>query len=264
MVTRLFYYNQNDYDYLDYNKPDGSKATIASGGCGVVSACIAINTLAQKTVYTVKQMRNLAKSSGARGYDGTDEKTLLNAICKAHPEFSFKMTCSENELVAHLEKGGTAVCNQGNDYNVFSTGGHFVCAWRMVGDNIDVADPSMYIGKYDKSPRPERIVKKTDTGCIVTPAKMGLATQDRNPAYFLITYKGAKKDVKYFTANATILNNTNVYADNNMNVKVGSVSKNTRVAVLKKGKTFCVIQYNLDIGGYKVGLIKMSNIKIDK
>lgn len=258
MAIKLYYYNQNDYDNLSYNKPDGTKATIASGGCGVVAACIAVNTLAQKTVFTVKQMRDLAVSSGARGYDGTDETTLLKAICKKNSAFSYKTTNSTDLLVKHLKNGGTAICNQGNEYNVFSTAGHFVCAWRMYGSNIDVADPSMYSGKYDKSPRPGRIVKKTDTGCIVTPSEMKKATQDRNPAYFLISYKKPA----YFTPNATVKSNSNVYADNKLTLKVGSVTKGERIRVCKKGKLLAIIQYNIT-GGYKAGLIKLSSLKLD-
>lgn len=261
---KLYYYNQNDYDNYQYNKPDGSTATIASGGCGVVSAVIAINTLAQRKVFTVPQMRDLAQSSGARGYDGTDEKTLLQAVCKKYPDFSFTTTTDVNKLVNHLKKGGTAVCNQGNAYNVFSTGGHFVCAWRMVGGNIDVADPSMYSGKYDKYPRPNRIVKKTNEGCIVTPTQMKKATQDRNPAYFLISYKGKKPETKkYFTPNATTKTNVNVYCDNELKTKIGSITKGERVCVRFKGKSLAIIQYNLSVGGYKVGLVKLKDLKLD-
>lgn len=262
---KLFYHNQNNYSNYQYNKPDGSKATIASGGCGVVSAVIAINTIAQKEVISVPKMRDLAQSSGARVMDGTNEGALLSAFCKKHPAFSYLPTNSEAELVKHLKNGGTAICNQGNAYNVFSTSGHFVCAWRMLGNNIDVADPSIYSGKYDRSPRPSRIVAKTSEGCIVTPQVMAKATQDRNPAYFLISYKGAKKPVakKYFSPNATIKNSTDVYADNNLTFKVGSITKGERVCVRFKGKVLAMIQYNLAIGGYKVGLVKLENLKLD-
>ncbi|MBR6393043.1 MAG: hypothetical protein IKS12_07125 [Eubacterium sp.] len=186
---KLFYNNQRNYKNLSYNKPDGSSATISSSGCGVVSACIAINTLAQKSLFSVAEMRDLSKSCGARIMNGTNEITLLNAICKKHSAFSYTTTRDVNKLVEHLKKGGVAICNQGDAYNIFSTSGHYVCAWRMVGNNIEVADPSMYSGKYDTAPRPKRIVKKTDNGCVVTPSQMAKATQDRYPSYYLITYK---------------------------------------------------------------------------
>ena len=262
MAEKLFYYNQNDYDNLSYNKPDGSSATIASGGCGVVSACIAINTLAQKTVFTVRQMRDFAKACGARVYDGTDESTLLTAFCKKHTAFSYKTSNNVNELVKHLKSGGVAICNQGDAFNVFSTAGHFVCAWRMVGSNIDVADPSMYSGKYDKSPRPNRIVKKTATGCVVTPSMMAKATQDRNPAYYLISYK-KPDEKKYFVPDATVKTACKVYSDNKLTSAVGSVTKGERVKVRMKGKVLAIIQYNIT-GGYKVGLIKLANLKTDR
>ena len=186
---KLFFYNQRNYKNLAYNRPDGSRATISSSGCGVVSACIAINTLAQKELFTVAKMRDLAKSSGARIMNGTNEVTLLNAIHKKYPKFTYKTSRDVNALVEHLKKGGVAICNQGDKYSIFSTRGHYVCAWCMDGNNINVADPAMKEGKYSTISRKNRVVKETKYGCIVKPSEMAKATQDRYPSYYLISYK---------------------------------------------------------------------------
>lgn len=255
---KLFYYNQRNYSKVAYNKPNGEKKTISSSGCGVVSAVIAINTLAQKNLYTVKKMRDLAVSSGARIMDGTNEAVLLNAICKKYPEFSYKTSNNVNELVTHLKNGGVAVCNQGDAYNVFSTSGHFVCAWRMLGGNIDVADPSMYTGKYETSPRKNRIVAKTDEGCVVTSTEMAKATADRFPAYYLISYKPKKKT--YFTPNATATTDCKVYADNQLTEATGALVKGEKLCVRFKGKVLAFVQYNT-VNGYKVGLVKLNNLR---
>ncbi|MBE6818830.1 MAG: hypothetical protein E7517_06720, partial [Ruminococcaceae bacterium] len=115
----MFFYNQLDYAHVDYSKPDGSPATVKSGGCGVCSALMVLNNLYGKEVMTVAQMAQFAKDCGARGYDGTDMATLLAALSKKYA-ISYKATVYNKELLAHLKAGGMAVINQGDRYNVFS------------------------------------------------------------------------------------------------------------------------------------------------
>lgn len=264
----MFYYNQNDYGDLSYNKPDGTKATIASGGCGVVSACIAVNNACGKELYTVKQMRDLAQSCGARTNNGTDMDKLLKAVCKAHHELSYKSTQLNKELLSHLEKGGKAVINQGDAYNVFSTAGHFVAAVQLFeNDVVDVYDPQMYAGKYQQYSRPQRIVMATRYGARVTISEISKATQDRNPCYWLITYTKPKntegkvnKVEKY--GNATMLSAQTVYADSDLTLKVGSVSKNERVLQLGTGEGNPIISYKTD-SGYKTGFVRKGSVKKD-
>jgi hypothetical protein len=122
--------------------------------------------------------------------------TLLKAICKVHTDFSFTTTNDESKVVSHLKSGGMAIANQGDKYNVFSSEGHFVVLYKMDGNNIEVLDPYMYSGKYDSSPRKNRIVKKTTNGCIVNTTELGKATADRSPAYYLVSYTKPKATTK--------------------------------------------------------------------
>ena len=188
-----YYYNQNNYSGVSYDNPNtAKKETVASGGCGVCSAAMVVNNLAGKELYTIPQMAAFSLKTKARDNSGTNMVTLLNALLKANKGFSYTTTGSEDKLIAHLKKGGMAIANQGDRYNVFSTAGHFVVCVRMVGNNIEVYDPSMYAGKYDRSPRPQRIIKKTDRGCIVSRAEIDKATQDRKLAYYLVSYTKPK------------------------------------------------------------------------
>lgn len=190
----MYYYNQLDYSNEQYNKPDGTKTNLAIAGCGPAAACIAINNACGKELYTVTQLRDLAQSSGARISNGTDIDKLLRAICKAHPEFSFKATQLNKELLAHLKNGGMAIINQGDAYNVFSTAGHFVVAVQLFGtDVVDVYDPQLYDGKYSIAPRPSRIELATVYGARVKIDEVSKATQDRNPCYWLISYDKPKE-----------------------------------------------------------------------
>ena len=77
-----------------------------------------------------------------------------------------------------------AILNQGESYRVFSNGGHYVVAYKAVGENVEVFDPYWYAGKYSA----QRTVDSTSRGCIVNIAEIAKATGDRNPAYYLISY----------------------------------------------------------------------------
>lgn len=193
-----YYYNQNNYDYVKYDNPSTKNRieTIKTSGCGVCSSCMVFNNLSGKEMYTVPQMAKFSLSHGCRDNSGTNVAKLLKALCKANKAFSYTTTNDEAKLVAHLKKGGIAIANQGNKYNIFSTAGHFVVAYKMNGKNIEVLDPQMYSGKYNAYSRPKRIVKKTSTGCVVSQKEIGKATADRNPAYYLVTYTKPKPVIK--------------------------------------------------------------------
>lgn len=189
----LMYYNQNNYSNVKYDNPSTSKVeTISSSGCGVAAACIVFNTLAGKELYSISKMAELSVKNGARDNSGTNMLTLLKALCKDNKAFTYKTTNSIEELKKHLKNGGMAIANQGDAYNVFSTSGHYVVPWKMSGNNVNVVDPQMYNGKYDSYNRPQRIVAKTETGAIVSPAQLDRACNDRNPKYYLITYTPPK------------------------------------------------------------------------
>lgn len=187
----MYYYNQRNYGNINYdNKSTHNKVeTISTSGCGVCSACMAVNNLVGKELYTVKQMAEFSIKNGARDNSGTNEYTLLKALCKVVTGLSFTTTTDETKLVSHLKAGGIAIANQGSAYNVFSTAGHYVVCYRMNGNNIEVLDPCMYSGKYDQYSRPKRIVKKTTNGCIVNTTELNKATRDRSPSYYLVSYK---------------------------------------------------------------------------
>lgn len=246
----MYYYNQLDYSNEQYNKPDGTKTSLAIAGCGPVAACIAINNACGKELYSVTQMRDLAQSSGARISNGTDIDKLLRAICKAHPEFSFKATQLNKELLAHLKNGGMAIINQGDAYNVFSTAGHFVTAVQLFGsDVVDVYDPQLYDGKYANSPRPSRIELATVYGARVKIDEVSKATQDRNPCYWLISYSKPKEPVhkvsytvgRTYTLQADLKVRTGAgtnYAQktrSQLTANAQANSLNETMAVLKKG-----------------------------
>ena len=184
----MYYYNQMDYENIKYDNPSTSKVeTVKSSGCGVCAPCIAINNLVGSELYTVSKMTKLSLECGARDNWGTNLNTLLKAVCREHSNLSFTTTTDESKVVSHIKAGGIVIANQGDAYNVFSSAGHYVVLNKMDGSNINVIDPQLYSGKYDDFDRPNRIVRKTDYGCVVSVTELAKATSDRDPAYFLLS-----------------------------------------------------------------------------
>ena len=193
----MYYYNQMDYDNIKYDNPSTSKVeTVKTSGCGVCVTCIAVNNMVGQELYTVSEMTKLSLKSGARDNWGTNLNTLLKAVCKEHPNLSFTTTTDENKALSHIKAGGLVIANQGDAYNVFSSAGHYVVLDKMVGANVNAIDPQLYSGKYDDFDRPNRIVKKTDYGCVVSVSELAKATSDRNPAYFLLSNSSKSQPVK--------------------------------------------------------------------
>ena len=180
-----YFYNQTLYAGVAYDNPStAKKETVASSGCGVCSTAMVVNNLARQQLCTVASLARFSIAHGARDNYGTNLFALLDAVCKANSHFSYTVTSDTQKLLQHLKSGGMAILNQGERYRVFSSGGHYVVAYKAVGENVEVFDPYWYAGKYSA----QRTVDSTSRGCIVNIAEIAKATGDRNPAYYLISY----------------------------------------------------------------------------
>ena len=269
-----FYYNQNKYENVPYNKPNGTVKNIKTSGCGVCCATMVVNNLVGKEIYTIKSMAELSKKCGARTNNGTDVEKLLTELCKDVKGLSFECTEITDKLVNHLIKGGVAILHQGggkNNYNVFSTEGHYVYAYGITDkQGIKVADSAYTNNRYKASPRKNRIISETTTGCIVAPEQVKRATT--KISYYLIKYNGEyygnikQSPCKMFKTNATMKCKDAVFFTNKRKPidLVGTVSENERVKVLAYGKTNAIIQYGVDKDTYKTGIVYTKNIKFDK
>jgi len=154
-----FLCNQNDYGHLAYAAPGYPNATVKSGSCGVCAAVNALGALLGKQI-SVREMRDLAKTCGARVSGGTDMKVLTAALSRRYG-ISCTLSNSREELEAHLKAGGTAVCNAAGR-GMFSTGGHFVTALGMLEGKACIADPGLYRGKYDTFRRKQAVAQTGD------------------------------------------------------------------------------------------------------
>ena len=104
-----FLCNQREYPDISYPAKGYEKATIKSGGCGVCAAVNVVGALAGKAI-SVRVMRDLAVSGGARVSGGTNMKRLASLICA---RYGLKVTTTSSlpELQRHLIRGGVAICN---------------------------------------------------------------------------------------------------------------------------------------------------------
>lgn len=177
-----FLCNQNDYEGVGYPAPGYLKATVKSGGCGVCASVNAVAALTGKQI-PVRIMRDLAINGGARVSGGTDMKKMVRLLCKTY-NLDCLQTSSSSELMAHLKKGGVAICNTAGR-GMFSTGGHYVVALGIVGGKICIADSGLYTGKYSTAGRRPYV---TVSGDLIFAAEKTLDNDciGRYPRYYLL------------------------------------------------------------------------------
>lgn len=180
------YFNQNNYSNVPYPSPTLPKATVATGGCGVVCASIITSNLLN-TVIDPIAMAKYVINNKARVVGGTDMNILARALCKDY-DLSYKITNNEDELVEHLKNGGMAIANVGGNregyIGVFSNGGHYIVVAGLVGNKAIILDPQLYSGKFNKDGRRGK-VSVTGNECICNIDILAKDTSNRNPAYWL-------------------------------------------------------------------------------
>lgn len=160
--------------------------TAYNSACGPSALCNALSALGIAEV-TIPTMCKFSEAHGARVEGGTAMRTLLDAAAPVY-RFEYRTTNKNAELLEHLRSGGVAIMNQGSAYKVFSNGGHFVLA-RSVDqyDVVTVWDSYWTSTKYISWPTYH--ANRTGTKGIVraTISKIGKATADRSPCYYLIS-----------------------------------------------------------------------------
>lgn len=176
-----FLCNQNEYPDLGYPAPGYLKATIKSGGCGVCAAVNVVGALDGKAI-SVRVMRDLAVNGGARVSGGTDMRRMAQLIASQY-KLKYTTTSSVSELVAHLKRGGVAICNSAGR-GMFSTGGHYVVALGMLGGKVCIADPGLYTGKYSTAARRAKVQVSGDL-IFADPATLDADCIGRYPRYYL-------------------------------------------------------------------------------
>ena len=153
----MTYYNQRDYPTTPYPSSANPRATIKSGGCGVCSASMALETVTGQCK-APPAMATYAISKGARDSGGTNMAVLLRALRADYPVLTMETTTDFTRLLAHLRAGGYAITSTPGDRpgrtGVFSDAAHIFCVVGIRRDGrMEVLDPNYYAGKYNKAGR---------------------------------------------------------------------------------------------------------------
>lgn len=191
----MIYYNQNDYANTPYPSPGLPKATIKSGGCGVVSASMIVTNMTGQPV-SIPMMAQYAINKGARVNGGTDIIALAKALTLDYG-LRFQATNDECALLNHLKGGGMAIVNVGGDrtgyIGVFSNEGHFVVAAGLTDTGkVIILDPGYYAGKFNKAGRAGKVTVQGNN-CICDISVLASDTNNRTPSYCLFARKEVEK-----------------------------------------------------------------------
>ena len=178
-----FLCNQREYPNITYPALGYPLATIKSGGCGVCAAVNVVGALDGKSI-SVRVMRDLAVNGGARVSGGTDMRRMAQLIASQY-KLKYTTTSSVSELVAHLKRGGVAICNSAGR-GMFSTGGHYVVALGMLGGKVCIADPGLYTGKYSTAARRAKVQVSGDL-IFADAATLDADCVGRYPRYYLFS-----------------------------------------------------------------------------
>lgn len=256
-----FYYNQNDYGDIKYDKPTTKKVeTVKSSGCGVCCALMALNNLYNKKVMTVAEMANFSLKNNARDNTGTNMNTLLKALEKKYA-IKYAFTTDVNKVVKALKNGKIVILNQSDSkYEVFSSSGHYVYAYKCNGDDIYVYDSAYTYDRYKKSPKKDRIKAEiTRKGCIVSSGWVAKACK----GYYIVEYTG-KYNSPYtkMTCNAVINKLTNVFGTNSAEKVVQTLNKGQKIELIKGMPTWSIIRCGINKDTYRVGLVKSKDIEV--
>ena len=132
--------------YSNHNDP---KQTMASSGCGPTSDADVVATLKDPSVtpWTIAQ---LSMKWGDRSYNNGTNWTLFIPHTRDYYKFT-KVVKSANysALKACLDAGGYVVCSMGPGY--WTSGGHFICAWKYDDVYTYANDPASSTRKKQKT-----------------------------------------------------------------------------------------------------------------
>lgn len=131
-----------------YSNHNDKNQTMASSGCGPTATADVVATLRDrdKTPYDLAQ---LAMKWGDRTYNSGTAWTFMIPHIMEHFGFSQAVqTKNLDALKACLDAGGYVVCSMGPGY--WTSGGHFICAWKYDSTYIYANDPASSSRKKQK------------------------------------------------------------------------------------------------------------------
>ena len=147
------YYNQKDsrwanHPYASANHP---YATVGTSGCGTTCAAMVVSSC--RETIAPDTMSDISKENGYRGLEGTSDE-LFGYVAnrwgiemkRLHSSYEAHQACKEGYFVI-------ICCAAG----LWTDGGHYILAVGANDTDIEIYDPYLYNGKFDRAGRQGKV-----------------------------------------------------------------------------------------------------------
>lgn len=150
------YYNQADSRWANHPYPSKAlpKATIKSGGCGVTCAAMVVSSC--REIIRPDKMGDISINNGYRVNGGT-AWSFFEYVAKKW-NLKTRSVKSSYEALQACKDGYFVVilCGSG----LWTTGGHYILAVGAKNDEIEIYDPYLYNGKFNRYDRKGKVTIK--------------------------------------------------------------------------------------------------------
>lgn len=225
------YYNQADSRWANYPYPSANhpNANCKSSGCG--PTCVAMIVSSCKEIVTPDKMCQLSLDNGYRALEGTDDRLFTFIADKygiemnrLHSSFEAHQACKDGYFVIICCRAG-----------LWTTGGHYILAVGANDTEIEIYDPYLYNGKFNRPERQGKVRLEGNSAWV----EINTFKENSNAQRFY-AFKIGNVDVELPTQNETKIMyvntnslNLNVRNAPNGNV-IGSLAKGTQVVVYEE------------------------------
>lgn len=122
-----------------YTSTGNKNQTMAKSACGPTSMADVVATFFDTNV-TPYDLAQLAIRKGFRTVNSGTSWNFFDFMATQYEFFAYKRTTNHDTMLDALSKGALVVCSMGPGY--WTSGGHFICAWKAENGYIYANDPA--------------------------------------------------------------------------------------------------------------------------